>query len=285
MAVHNYLTTVEELDDALGDPGVCVIDCRFELLDAAAGKRSYDAGHVPGAVYADLDKDLAAPVGPSTGRHPLPDALELAETFAGMGIGSSSRVIVYDEGPGAVAARAWWLLRWLGHDNAALLDGGFSAWCGAGLPVETATPMIVRGDFAPVPRDELVLETPEIIAAEDRVGDLRLIDARASERFIGAVEAIDTVAGHIPGTWNLPYLDNVDEGGHWKSPAEIRRRLSEALGEPSGQPWAVMCGSGVTACHLVIAGLLGGFEEPRVYVGSWSEWISDPSRRIATGAA
>ena len=283
MAVHTFLATVDDLQATLGDPSVRVIDCRFELLDAAAGKRSYDSGHIPGAVYADLDSDLAAPVGPGTGRHPLPDASELAETFAGMGIGGGSRVIVYDEGAGGVAARAWWLLRWLGHDNAALLDGGFSAWCEAGLPVETEAPTVVRGDFAPVRRDELVLRTADILAAEDGVNQLRLIDARASERFTGTVEPIDTVAGHIPGTWNLPFSDNVDGNGRWKSPAEIRKRLSEVLGEPSRQPWAVMCGSGVTACHLVIAGLVAGFEEPRVYVGSWSEWISDPTRRVATG--
>ena len=283
MANTAYLVTVTQLASMLDAPDVRIVDCRFELTDTAAGKRSYDAGHIPGAVYADLDRDLAGPVRAGTGRHPLPDPADLAETFARFGISSDTRVVVYDEGPGAVAARAWWLLRWLGHDNAAVLDGGFGAWLASGAATETHEPGVSRGSFIASPREELVLETPEIIAAGERTTELNLIDVRAMERYIGAEEPIDAVAGHIPGTLSLPYIDNVREDGHWRSPAELRDRLTERIGEPSGQAWAVMCGSGVTACHLVLAGLLAGYDEPRVYVGSWSEWISDPARPTATG--
>ena len=283
MANTAYLVTPALMASMLDDPTVRIIDCRFELLDPDAGRRSYEEAHIPGAVYADLDKDLAGPVGPDTGRHPLPDASRLANTFADMGVGNDSRVVVYDEGSGAVAARAWWLLRWLGHDNAAVLDGGFAAWRAAAYATDKAMAGVGRGNFVAAPRNELVLETAEIVALGDRVKDLRLVDARAAERFSGLEEPIDTVAGHIPGSCNLPFSENVDECGRWRSPEAIRASLSRVLGEPRGQSWAVMCGSGVTACHLVIGGLLAGYREPRVYVGSWSEWITDPARQVARG--
>ena len=284
MANTAYLVTAAQLATMLDDPDVRLIDCRFELTDPGAGRRSYDKGHIPGAVYADLDIDLAGPVGAGTGRHPLPDPAKLAETFARFGIGRDTRVVVYDAGSGGVAARAWWLLRWLGHDNAAVLDGGLSAWLASGGATETDAPRVKGGSFVAAVRQALVLETPEIVASGESAHDLNLIDARAKERYIGAEEPIDKVAGHIPGTLNLPYTDNVCDDGRWKSPAELRNRLAELIGEPRGQEWAVMCGSGVTACHLVIAGLLAGYDEPRVYIGSWSEWISDPSRPTATGS-
>ena len=283
MANQAYLVTAAQLASVLDDPGIRLVDCRFELTDPEAGRRSYDEGHIPGAVYADLDMDLAGPAGAGAGRHPLPDPAKLAATFARFGIGSDTRVIAYDEGPGAVAARAWWLLRWLGHENAAVLDGGFSAWLASGGATESDVPRVTRGSFTPAPREQLVLQTPEIIRAGAMTSGLTLIDARARERYTGAEEPIDPVAGHIPGTVSLPFTENVRDDGHWRSPAEIRDRLAPLIGEPCGQEWAVMCGSGVTACHLVIGGLLAGYAEPRVYVGSWSEWISDPSRPTATG--
>jgi thiosulfate/3-mercaptopyruvate sulfurtransferase len=279
----NYLVGVDDLRAALGVSGTRIIDCRFELMAPEAGRSAYLQGHIPGAVYADLDQDLAAPVSPGTGRHPLPDPVQMAATFERLGISNSNRVIVYDDSAGAIAARAWWLLRWLGHDDAAILDGGFRAWQGQGMPIEEGAAAVTPGVFVHRPRDELVLGTDEIHTAERSAAALALIDVRSAERYTGREEPIDKIGGHIPGAINLPYTDYVEADGRWKSVGEIRRRLADALGPPAAQSWSVMCGSGVTACHLVVAGLLAGYPEPRVYVGSWSEWITDSSREVATG--
>jgi thiosulfate/3-mercaptopyruvate sulfurtransferase len=278
-----YLVDVDDLRGVLGQPGIRIIDCRFELSDPGAGYAAYLSGHIPGAVYADLDRDLAGPIGPATGRHPMPEAERMTATIERLGIDNSTRVIVYDDSSGAIAARAWWLLRWLGHDEAAILDGGIRAWQDRALPLEEGVTAVPEGRFVPAPRNNLVLSTAEILAAGGAAASLRLVDVRAEERYTGREEPIDRVPGHIPGSLNLPFTENLHEDGRWKSAGEIRRRLATTLGPPSDQDWSVMCGSGVTACHLVMAGLLAGYAEPRVYVGSWSEWITDPSRPIATG--
>jgi thiosulfate/3-mercaptopyruvate sulfurtransferase len=280
-----YLIGATELLSSLDDADMRIVDCRFELLSPEAGRQSYLEAHIPGAVYADLDKDLAGPVGPNTGRHPLPDVASAATTFGMLGIDQSSRVVVYDDASGAVAARAWWLLRWLGHDNVSLLNGGLAEWMAHGLPVESAQVDVQPREFAATPRDGLVLVTDEILAAADSATDLRLIDARDPARFLGEAEPIDTVAGHIAGARNLPYSTSLDASGLWKSPELLAEGLASMLGDAPDAPWAVMCGSGVTACHLVIAGLRAGYKEPRVYIGSWSEWIADPTRQIAKGAS
>ncbi len=277
------LIDAAKLHSILNDRDVRVLDCRFELMDPKAGRKAYESGHVPGAVYADLDKDLAGPVKPGTGRHPLPDPRHMAQTFGRLGIDNRCRVVAYDEGSGAVAARAWWLLRWLGHESVSILDGGFSGWAEAGLPIESDPVEIVPKSFTGQSHDERVLTTDDILAAGETASGLRLIDARDVRRFVGEVEPIDKVAGHIPGALNLPFSKNLAANGCWKSADELRDSLAELIGPPSGQRWAVMCGSGVTACHLVIAGILAGYREPRVYVGSWSEWIADPARKIAKG--
>ena len=277
------LINVEDLHGLLGRTDVRIVDCRFELTDPRAGAAAYRSGHIPGAVYADLDRDLAAPLAAGSGRHPLPDPGTLAETLGRLGIDRHTMVVVYDDASGAIAARAWWLLHWLGHDRACLLNGGFGAWQRAGFAVERGTVTVPRREFSPSPRPELVLDTEEIIRAGDRGAALRLVDARSAARFEGKEEPIDRVAGHIPGSVNLPFTDNVLEDGRWKAISDIRERLEQVLGRPDNGAWAVTCGSGVTACHLVVAGLLAGYEEPRVYVGSWSEWIADGDREIALG--
>ena len=279
----DLLIDCAELAGNLRAADVRVIDCRFELLDPGAGRRRYDEGHIPGAVFADLDRDLAAPVTAGTGRHPLPDASTLGRTFGRLGITNSSRVVVYDQDNGALASRCWWLLRWLGHDDARVLDGGFSAWRSLKLPIEAGAPERAAGEFMPAPRDELVLETHEIAAAGPDCAALQLVDARDSGRFAGRHEPIDPVAGHIPGAINLPFPASLDVAGAWRGPAELRELWRDALGDGFGRPWSTMCGSGVTACHLVLSGLMAGLPEPRVYVGSWSEWITDASRPVATG--
>ena len=279
----NLLIDCAKLARVMDEPGIRVIDCRFELLDPDAGQRRYVEGHLPGAVFADLDRDLAAPVTSATGRHPLPDASIMASTFGRLGISNSSRVVVYDDDNGALASRCWWLLRWLGHDDARLLDGGFARWRSLGLPIEAGTRQPAAVNFRPSPRAELVLETHEIAAAGTDRAALQLVDARDSERFAGRHEPIDPVAGHIPGAINLPFPASLDAHGGWRSATELQKLWRQTLGDGFGRPWSTMCGSGVTACHLAVSGLLAGLPEPRVYVGSWSEWITDTRRPVAVG--
>ncbi len=267
----------------LDEPETVVVDCRFELADPSAGRRDFLASHIRGAVFLDLDEDLAGPVTPDTGRHPLPEVGVIAATLSSLGIGHASRVVVYDGGNGAIAARAWWILRWLGHDDAYLLDGGFDRWQQLGLPTSRGEARRAPARFEPNVRDACVLTTAELASDPAAIGSLNLLDARDAARFRGEREPIDPVAGHIPGTRNAPFADFVRRDGTWRPLAERRARLAHALGGAPNAPWSVMCGSGVTACHLAITGLEAGFREPRVYVGSWSEWIRDPVRPVAVG--
>jgi len=278
------LSTAAELASRLGQPDSRIIDCRFDLFDAEAGERAYLEGHIPGSVYAHLDRDLAGPVGPADGRHPLPDVAVAAATFQRLGVRDGVHVTVYDAAGGAIAARAWWLLRWLGHDRVTVLDGGLHAWAAAGLPLEAGGSNVEPGDFSPNARAGSVLTTAELGTAGVAIASLRLVDARSAPRFRGEQEPIDRVAGHIPGARNLPYDRCLAADGTWLPTPELRRLLREVLNDAPEAPWAVMCGSGVTACHLAISGLLAGFPEPRLYVGSWSEWIRDPRRPVAAAA-
>ena len=282
MTDKDLLIDCEALHARLGHPELRIVDCRFDLMDPEAGRRLHNDAHIPGAAFADLDHDLSAPVPAASGRHPLPDAAALAATFGRLGISRSTRVVVYDEGGGALAARCWWLLRWLGHKDACLLNGGFARWKRLGLATESGQVRVPAEDFSAEPQHHLVLRTEEILAAGRDCGSLQLVDARDGDRFAGISEPIDPIAGHIPGAISLPLTASLEEDGTWKSAAELRPVWEQALGEGVGRPWSTMCGSGVTACHLVVSGLLAGLPEPRVYVGSWSEWITDPDRPIAS---
>ena len=264
------------------DPGWTVIDCRFDLADPKAGHRDYLAEHVPGAVFLDLDEDLAGPVTPKTGRHPLPDPGELADKLGALGIRRDHKLVVYDANHGGIAARAWWLLRWLGQEDVFLLDGGLAHWKALQLPLQSGAVTRKRTHYRPTIRHGLVIETDELEAAGDDIDSLRLLDARDAARFRGEQEPIDPVAGHVPGAVSVPFSDFVREDGTWRALEERERRLDEALGGDRDTPWCVMCGSGVTACHLAISALEAGFREPRLYVGSWSEWIREPRRPVAT---
>jgi len=281
----NLIISAEDLHSNLDDPDLRILDCRFELMRPEAGQASYLQAHIPGAIYADLDRDLSAPVTADSGRHPLPKAAVMGEAFGRMGISANTHVVVYDDGSGAVAARTWWLLRWLGHNRASLLDGGIARWRLLGLALEEGKFSVAPRIFVGSPREELVLETQAICEAGETCADLQLVDARDTSRFIGESEPIDAVAGHIPGSINLPFAASLRDDGTWKCTDDLRRLWDKTLGDPRDSPWSVMCGSGVTACHLAVSGLLAGLPEPRLYVGSWSEWIRDPARAVATGTA
>jgi thiosulfate/3-mercaptopyruvate sulfurtransferase len=267
------------------DLGRCiVVDCRFTLTDPPAGRAAYERGHIPGARYAHLDDDLARHPRSGEGRHPLPDRERFTALLGGWGIGRDDAVVAYDEGSGAIAARLWWLLGWVGHERRAVLDGGLAAWQAAGLPLEQAQPeaRARRYDARPPQRDGVV--ATKDLAADQAAGGL-LVDARAAPRFRGEQEPIDPKAGHVPGARNRPFSANVTSTGRFRPPAELRAELTEMLDGRSPDRLIAMCGSGVTACHLLLAMDLAGLPGGRLYAGSWSEWIRDPARPIATGAA
>lgn len=245
-----------------------ILDVRYQL-GGPPGPAEFAAGHVPGAVYVDLGRDLAAPAGPG-GRHPLPDAAAFASAMQRAGVCRARPVVVYDDWGARAAGRAWWLLRYFGHADVRVLDGGWAAWRAAGHPVSTAAAAPPAGDFVATPGGMPVVEAADVLAAGI------LIDARAPERFRGDVEPVDPVAGHIPGAVNVPTAANLDADGRFRAPAELAR-LYAAVGAVPGADVAVYCGSGVTAAHDVLALELAGVRA-KLYPGSWSGWITDPSR-------
>jgi len=280
MADNAILISPQVLETRLHNPDWAIVDCRFDLAKPAAGREQYRRGHIPGAIYMDLDRDLAGPVGAETGRHPLPDVDEFAALLGARSIGNATTVVVYDAANSAVAARAWWLLRWMGLTRVKVLDGGLDAWMADGFALSDALPERTAATFVAAPKWDRVVTTEVLAANPGALADARLVDARDAARFRGEVEPIDPVAGHIPGARNLPFTDCVDSTGRWREPVVLQALLAARLGEDRQQDWSVMCGSGVTACHLAISALLAGYNEPRLYVGSWSEWIRDPGRPI-----
>jgi thiosulfate/3-mercaptopyruvate sulfurtransferase len=279
------LIDVAALKPLIGTPAVAVLDCRFDLAAPDAGRQAYLAAHIPTARYADLNRDLSAPVTSSSGRHPLPSPEHIAARLGELGVAHDTQVIAYDEASGGFAARAWWLLRWLGHAKAAVLDGGFKAWLAGGGALESGEPPAgapspgqVR--FTPRLDPHAVLSTAELIEA---LADPRhmLVDARAAERFAGTVEPLDPVAGHIPGAVNHPFTANLSADGTFLPPAELKRRWQERLAGKSPRDVIAMCGSGVTACHNLLAMELAELYGAKLYGGSWSEWIRDPERPVA----
>ena len=280
MTRFSTLISSQELALRLTMPDLCIIDCRASLQDVSAGWSAFAKAHLPGASFADLLEDLSGPiVRGQTGRHPLPLIEAFAAKARGWGISAGSQVVAYDDTGGAFAARLWWLLRWLGHDAVAVLDGGFPAWIGEGRPVTDELRRIAPGDFTPQPRPQLLVTARELAPQSSA---RKLFDARAPERFRGDVEPLDAIAGHIPGAVNLPFAENLKDG-RFRSPAELRERFAVALDGASPDEAVVYCGSGVTACHDVLAFAHAGLPLPRLYAGSWSEWITDPTRAIAKG--
>lgn len=268
-----------------GEGDWAVLDCRFDLTRPDWGASAYAAGHVPGALYAHLDHDLSGPITPDSGRHPLPAAERLAATFSGWGIDAQTQVVAYDQGNGAHASRLWWLLRWLGHRQVAVLNGGFAAWQQSGLPTETAMVKKASKVFTPRPESVPVVSTADIerlvATGELTAGRSVLVDARAADRFAGENETIDPVAGHIPGARNHGFLRNVDRNGRFLPVSELQERWRATLGDAQAAQIIAMCGSGVTACHNLLALEVAGLPGARLYAGSWSEWIRDRARPVA----
>jgi thiosulfate/3-mercaptopyruvate sulfurtransferase len=278
---YQTLISAAELAPRVADPDWLVVDCRFELGKPDSGERAYAAGHVPHAIYAHLDRHLAAPITPATGRHPLPQPEKFAAMLASWGMTATTQVVAYDADNAAYAARLWWLLRWVGHDAVAVLDGGFKAWTAAGLPITTEVPQPRRtGNFVARPKRDMWYDAREVAERVQR-DDWRLLDARAPERYAGKVEPIDPVAGHVPGARNHPFATNLGSDGRFLPAQELRRRFEQSQAGVADDRTIVMCGSGVTACNLLLAMEHAGKRGARLYAGSWSEWIKDAARGVA----
>ncbi|AJP54896.1 sulfurtransferase [Pseudomonas simiae] len=278
------LISPQQLAERQKAASVVILDCRFALEDPDYGRCSYAEGHIEGAQYADLNRHLSGPVIKGvTGRHPLPAAETLVQRLRAWGISADTDIVLYDDGPGAYAARAWWLLAWLGkRDGVFILDGGLKAWHGAGFPLSLDAPLVAPGTFAGTPDNRLLLDAEQL---EKRLGqpELTLIDARAQPRFRGDVEPIDPIAGHIPGAQCAAFNENLDTDGRFLPAAQLKQRFAAQLQGRSPDELVAYCGSGVTACHNLFALSLAGYPLGKLYAGSWSEWITDPKREIATG--
>jgi len=280
----NYTTLVDTQTLASKlTSGWSLFDCRFVLNEPEAGERRFRTSHIPGAHFLHLDRDLAGPVTPGSGRHPLPVPELLAEKLRRTGVSDTSQIVAYDDAGGAFAARLWWLLRWLGHPQVAVLDGGIEKWLKENRPITRELPMgVPAGDFQPRPENALWVDSAEV-EKQSREHTGRLLDARSANRFRGEDERIDSVAGHIPGAVNLPFTWNVSEDGSFKSSGTLRQRFEVALGDVLPADSVCMCGSGVTACHNLLAMEVAGMKGGRLYAGSWSEWIRNPRRAVEVG--
>jgi thiosulfate/3-mercaptopyruvate sulfurtransferase len=285
--VFKTLIGVDSLQELLAKPRLAVIDCRFDLMNPNAGRQAYLTAHIPGARYADLNRDLSAPIGPDTGRHPLPTPDAFAISLGSLGIGNHTQVVAYDDANGSLAARLWWMLRWVGHDAVAVLNGGIKAWISSGGALESGENVshATRGHvdrFTPRVDSHAALSAAEL---EQGLRDpkVMLVDARAAERYAGHVEPIDSVAGHIPGAVNHPFTANLDADNRFLPAAELKRRWEERLAGKEARDLVAMCGSGVTACHNLLSLEVAGLPGAKLYAGSWSEWIRDPRRPIARG--
>ena len=281
---YTKLISTAELARHLTDPNWAIVDCRFSLNDATRGRRDYQRAHISGAVYGHLDEDLSGSViRGKTGRHPLPEVDAIAQTFSDWGIDATVQVVAYDDLGGALAAaRLWWLLRWLGHDAVAVLDGGWPRWHAEGRPVHSGYETRARRVFVPDPRLTMLVTTDDVLASLHEP-NFRLFDARTADRYRGENETIDPVAGHIPGARSAPYPDNLGPDGLFLSPENLRVRYAALLGDVPPDHAAFYCGSGVTAAQDVLAMTHAGLVGSRLYAGSWSEWIADPTRPIKTG--
>lgn len=273
----NTIIDAKSMHARLDDPSLVVIDARFNLFDVDEGRAAYSSAHIPGAVYAHLDDDLSGPPLTDAGRHPLPSLQAMEALFSRFGIGADSQVVAYDQRDGMIAARVWWMLRYMGHQAAAVLDGGWKAWTSVAYPTRGGEERRAASPFHGTPRRDWLVTVDQVADAR------RLIDSRDPRRYRGEHEPLDPVAGHIPGAVNRFHGENLDADGHFLPAAKLASGLEDLLaGTPIGQA-VFYCGSGVTACQGLLAARHAGLGDGRLYAGSWSEWCSDPERPVATG--
>jgi thiosulfate/3-mercaptopyruvate sulfurtransferase len=279
--MHRDLVSTDDLSQRLDDSTWVVFDTRHDLMNPGNGRRAYAEAHIPGAYFLHVDDDLAGPKTGKNGRHPLPDIATFANKINAAGVTSETQVVVYDDLGGNFAVRLWWMLRWLGHDKVALLDGQWPLWEKEGRPISADVPKPREGKFVPRP-DATAFVDKDFVARHREDGSMKLIDARAAERFKGLQEKIDPVAGHIPGAVNRFWQKNLSPDGRFKPPEQLKRELAEFLGPTKAENTVHMCGSGVTACHNMLALAIAGMPTGKLYPGSWSEWCADKSLPVAT---
>ena len=283
--MYTSLISTDELARQLSDPALVLVDCRHNLSDVDAGQRAYGASHLPGARFMHMDRDLSGERTGGNGRHPLPDVAALSGSLSRAGIDASKQVVAYDQNNGMWASRLWWLLHWLGHDAAAVLDGGIDKWIAEGRPITADRPSVQSARFvAMTPRP--VISSADILRglSNHSSNPLTIIDARAPERFRGDIEPLDPVAGHIPGAINRPYGANLTPQQTFKPAELLRAEFDAQLGGAPLSSVVHQCGSGVTACHNMLAMAVAGLPGSRLYPGSWSEWVADPTRPVARGS-
>lgn len=282
--MHSNIVDTQTLSNHLADPNWLVFDCRFSLADPDKGYTDYQRNRIPGAQYLHLDRDLSAPVVPGkTGRHPLPEPDEFGSMMAERGLSDSTLAVAYDDANGSIAARLWWMLKWIGHDRVALLDGGWQKWVAEHLPVNHQKSVPARGSLKVEPKPEMLVSMDWLKNNLGR-GQIKVLDARAPERYRGDTEPIDPVAGHISGALSAPFSENLGPDGTFLAPEILRARLETILQGTPVDSVVCYCGSGVTAAHNVLAFALAGLDQPSLYAGSWSEWITRPENPIAVGS-
>jgi thiosulfate/3-mercaptopyruvate sulfurtransferase len=280
--VSSLLVTADELIAHVGDPNWRIFDCRHDLGNTEYGAAAYAKGHIPGALFLHLDRDMSGAKTGYNGRHPLPDPAAFARRMGECGVGPDTQVVAYDNEGGIFASRLWWMLRWLGHDKVALLDGGLPGWRRAKQALVTELPTVTPANF--VPRPQALTVDAEYVLARLHAPDTLVVDARAPERYSGEQETLDPVGGHIPGAVNRFYFDNLDDAGCYFKPAdELRAEYDALLAGRDPAKVVQQCGSGVTACHNLLAMEIAGLNGSKLYPGSWSEWCADPARPTATG--
>lgn len=280
---YQIIISVDDLKQNLHNENWFVFDCRFLLKDPSGGRNMFNQGHLPGAKFADMDTDLSSPMTQTSGRHPLPDPNLFIEKLQIWGVNNNSQIICYDDVSGAFAARMWWLLHWVGHQDVAVLDGGIEKWREKGLPLEEDVHQRPRGIFTGKANNAMWVDV-NFVQSQLENGNINLLDARSAERFTAKDQETDPVPGHVPGAQNYPFAENLSQQGVFRSAAELKQRFTTIFADNNKQI-ITMCGSGVTACHNLLAMAIAGLPMPPLYVGSWSEWIKDPDRPVATGGA
>jgi thiosulfate/3-mercaptopyruvate sulfurtransferase len=281
---YQTLISPAELEPRLDDPAFVIFDCRHQLGDKDYGKRAYAEGHIPGARLADMDERLAGPAAPGSGRHPLPDLAAFARWLGEQSVGEATQAVAYDDGNGVMAARLWWMLRYLGHGAVAVLEGGLTRWKKERRALDERRPRPAPALFTPRIDERLRVSLEELLSLyRDR--SVLLVDARGAERFEGRSESIDPVAGHIPGAANHPFAGNLTPEGDFLPPDRLRARLLASFAGTPPEHTIHYCGSGVSACHNLLAMAAAGLPMGRLYVGSWSQWCADPARPVETGPA
>lgn len=279
---YKTIISAAELAEIIDHEDVRVFDCRFMLKDPQGGLKLYQAGHLPNAQFADMDTQLSSPMTNESGRHPLPEVDAIVEQLCAWGVSNTTQVIAYDDISGAFAARMWWLLRWLGHDNVAVLDGGMQQWEKLGKEFTQEIPQVARQEFKPQINTQWLVDI-ETVQKELSEQKITLIDARSADRYTGKDQKTDPVPGHVPGASSLPFAGNLTEAGLFDTPENIRARFNTVIADQALDNVVNMCGSGVTACHNLLAMAVAEIEPTKLFVGSWSQWIRDQNRPVALG--